>query len=209
MSTEYESAAEKLNAMMEGTFDYGSEEEQDSGSEQIEEDVVDETANEETEQEETEYEEESEESETTDQIDGDDQDTEEDDEDEYEDESVENTPVNDGEDETASNEDVNTDESEEKVVEPEPDGEPVNYQAKYDELLTQSEKARNFYDVATSQFKANGKMVKGFTDPNKIIESQQMLHGFEGKMQVFKKHKPFLRALQEQGMVEEDRKSVV
>jgi len=33
-----------------------------------------------------------------------------------------------------------------------------------------------------------------------------MLHGFEDKMSVFKKHKPFLRALQDQGMVEDTSK---
>jgi hypothetical protein len=84
--------------------------------------------------------------------------------------------------------------------------EDVDYQKKYEELLAESDKTRKFYDKVTSEFMANGKLVKGYTDPEKIIKSQQALHGLEQKMSVYKKHKPLLRALQESGMVEDTSK---
>jgi hypothetical protein len=52
-----------------------------------------------------------------------------------------------------------------------------------------------------TEFTANGKKVKGFADPDKIIAAQQMAHGFSEKMAGFKPYRPLLKALDESGMV--------
>lgn len=61
---------------------------------------------------------------------------------------------------------------------------------------------KSFFDKVTSEFKANGKTVKGFSDPEKIIKAQQMLYGFEEKMAGFKKYRPLMSALEKSGMIE-------
>ena len=64
-----------------------------------------------------------------------------------------------------------------------------------------------FYEKVTStEFKANGKTVKGFTDPEKIIKAQQMLYGFENKMAGFKKYRPLMSALDKSGMIDNHEK---
>ena len=62
---------------------------------------------------------------------------------------------------------------------------------------------KSFYEALTNaEFKANGKMVKGFTDPAKIIRAQQMLYGFEEKMSGFKQYRPFVGSLKKSGLID-------
>ena len=49
-------------------------------------------------------------------------------------------------------------------------------------------------------------MVKGFTDPSKIIRAQQMLYGFEEKMSGFKQYRPFVGSLKKTGMIDNPEK---
>ena len=66
---------------------------------------------------------------------------------------------------------------------------------------------KSFYEALTNaEFKANGKMVKGFTDPSKIIRAQQMLYGFEEKMSGFKQYRPFVGSLKKTGMIDNPEK---
>jgi hypothetical protein len=129
--------------------------------------------------------------ETNEQGDGADQDTE-DDEDE---DSSENTPV--GQD-----------------AEPEGDAD-SSTDAQDADLGTENgtidvaeyERYKKFYDtVANAEFKANGKKVKGFTDPEKIIQAQQMAYGFSDKMASFKQYRPYMATLKERGMLEDSAK---
>lgn len=63
---------------------------------------------------------------------------------------------------------------------------------------------RKFYEtIATAEFNANGKKVKGFTDPEKIIQAQQMAYGFSEKMASFKQYRPFMSTLKDRGMLED------
>ena len=196
---EFDTATEKLEAMIsmaEGTYEAPEEEKED-------------VKDEDTDQTEESAETEDEGIDTTEQNDGDAQDTEEIEEVEDEDEAEENTLVDDGDGEEPEAADkAETDNTDTKVedVDPKTEGETVDYQKQYEELLANSEMTQNFYDRVTSEFQADGKTVKGFSDPDKVIESMQMAIGLNAKMGVFKKHKPFLRALQEQGMVEDTSK---
>ena len=64
-----------------------------------------------------------------------------------------------------------------------------------------------FYDaVVNTEFVVNGKKVKGFSDPQKIIQSQQMAGGFSEKMAGFKQYRPFMSPLKERGMLEDQAK---
>lgn len=63
-----------------------------------------------------------------------------------------------------------------------------------------------FYKEITGEFKANGIKVKGFSDPKKIIQAQQMLHDYNAKMSGFKEYRPFIGSLKKSGMVEDPNK---
>jgi len=64
-----------------------------------------------------------------------------------------------------------------------------------------------FYDaVVNTEFAVNGKKVKGFSDPKKIIQSQQMAGGFSEKMAGFKQYRPYMAPLKERGMLEDPAK---
>ena len=66
---------------------------------------------------------------------------------------------------------------------------------------------KQFYDqIANAEFVANGKKVKGFTDPEKIIRSQQMLHGYSDRMKGFNEYRPFMKALKDNGLLEDESK---
>ena len=66
---------------------------------------------------------------------------------------------------------------------------------------------KQFYDqIANAEFVANGKKVKGFTDPEKIIRSQQMLHGYSDRMKGFNEYRPFMKALKDNGLLENESK---
>ena len=69
------------------------------------------------------------------------------------------------------------------------------------------ERYKKFYEeLANAEFVANGKVVKGFTDPKKLIQSQQMSYGFSNKMAEIKKYRPFLSALKEKGVLDDEAK---
>ncbi len=192
MAEEYESASDKLDAMISGSFEFETESNGDEDTDQGETEVA-----------ETEEVSETEESNDEEIL----EDTE-DSEEVEESDTEENAPVDDDEGNTAEEE--SEDDSSVETVEGEPadadqkEVEPeVNYQTKYEELLASSEANQKFYDIVTGEFKADGKMVKGFTDPHKIVQSQQAYHGLDGKMKTFKEFKPLLRALKERGMTED------
>lgn len=106
--------------------------------------------------------------------------------------SEENSPV-DSTDDNKDSEDAETKDQ---------DGDPDEDTVKLDK--TEFEKYKDFYEkVANAEFKANGKTVKGFTDPEKIIQAQQMSYGFSDKMAGFKKYRPFLDPLQKNGMIDD------
>ena len=72
---------------------------------------------------------------------------------------------------------------------------------------TEYERLKKFYDeIANAEFIANGKKVKGFTDPSKIIRSQQMLHDYSNKMRGINEYKPYLKALKEKGIIGDEEK---
>jgi hypothetical protein len=130
-------------------------------------------------------------SETNDQIDGEDQDTEED----KEDEDSENTPV-DQDDETKGEVDNSTD-----TQDADSGAANVGIDA------AEYERYKKFYDtIANAEFNANGKKVKGFKDPDKIIQAQQMAYGFSDKMASFKQYRPFMATLKDRGMLEDPAK---
>ena len=69
------------------------------------------------------------------------------------------------------------------------------------------EKLKKFYDeIANAEFVANGKKVKGFTDPSKIIRSQQMLHDYSNKMRGINEYKPYLKTLKDKGIIGDEEK---
>ncbi|MCI4437444.1 MAG: hypothetical protein JHC33_11615 [Ignisphaera sp.] len=130
-------------------------------------------------------------SETNEQDDGADQDTEDD----SDEESSENTPV-----------------EKDTVEEGEPDSstdtQDADLGAENGTIDTADyERYKKFYEtVANAEFKANGKRVKGFTDPEKIIQAQQMAYGFSDKMAAFKQYRPYMASLKDRGMLEDPSK---
>jgi len=181
--------------------------------ETIEEVEEEEEIVEDTNQAEESEEEESDETETTNQDDEIDLETEESNESEAEEEAEGNTQVETSSEEETEEEDE-TPEPEETTDESETDGNPaeesketeeINYEEQYKALLGDNEKLKsfeNFYNEVTSEFVANGRKVKGFTDPKKIIESQQMAAGFSDKMATFSKYKPFMNAIKDHGFLD-------
>lgn len=82
----------------------------------------------------------------------------------------------------------------------------VDYKAQYEAILKEKAKLQDFYDVATSEFTANGKKVKGVKDPAKLIAAQQMAAGYSEKMAGFKQYRPYMAPLKESGMLEDQGK---
>jgi hypothetical protein len=127
----------------------------------------------------------------------------------------ENTPVDEGskqgedegkdKDSKASDEPTGTDTKSTDDGSDKDTGEP-DYKAKYEELLKHSKERDEFYDIVTADFKANGRIVKGFKDPKKIVQSNQMATGYSDKMAGFKKYRPFQAPLEERGMLEDKAK---
>ena len=119
-------------------------------------------------------------------------------EDEEEDEEDSTDDEDDTEDDT---EDEGTkDESEDDTdTEDDSDGD--------DSKTTDEVDYKAFYDaVVNTEFVVNGKPTKGFSDPKKIIQSQQMAGGFSDKMAGFKQYRPFMSPLKERGMLEDQGK---
>ncbi len=83
----------------------------------------------------------------------------------------------------------------------------VDYQKQYAELLEKSKAATEFYEkVAGVKFKANGKEVEGFKDPQKIIQAQQMAYNYSEKMAGFKQYRPYMGPLKDRGMLDDPAK---
>lgn len=207
----YDSIEEELEAMMNGThvsdFDenedyvnpnseeeYDSEEE-NSGSNTNDEDDensskgsddAEDTDHDDDETDVSEYE-----SETEDEGDGSNQETDEKDDAEEEESNEENSQEKENNNDKADTKDQN-DGSDKDTEEP-------NYKDEYAKL-------KAFYEKVTGEFKANGKTIKGFNDPDKIIQGLQKAIGFEEKNAVINKHKQFLSPLKERGMLEDPEK---
>lgn len=166
-------AAEQLEAMINGTYvDDNAELETSVNEEETEttEETVEDVETEETKGTETDYEDTDKETESDEE-----EETEQESDDSTEDTS--NTEEEDLEENAHENEEESEEESENTGSEP-------NY--------------KEFYEkVALAKFTANGKEVEGFKDPADLIRAQQMLHGYSDKMKVFKEYKPFLKALEE------------
>jgi len=133
--------------------------------------------------------------------------TEENEDNQYEPDDFESTGSNDNDDiETEDN----AQDSEEETQEDDSDNEEntsdnnqtVDYRAEYERILEEKQRYEDFYNQATSEFVANGRKVKGFTDPKKIIEAQQMAAGFSEKMAGFKQYRPYINALKEKGILD-------
>lgn len=209
----YDSIEEELEAMMNGThksdFDENEEyvdpefenefdeEEENSGSDTNENDDENNDASqsndnnaEDTDQDDYELDDLDDDSETNDENDGSDQDTDEADDEDDKDSNEENSQnESDNKDTDTNNQ---NDDSGKDTAEP-------NYKDEYEKLKT-------FYEKVTGEFKANGKTVKGFTDPDRIIQGLQKAIGFEEKNAVINKHKQFLSPLKERGMLEDPAK---
>lgn len=161
----------------------------------------------------TEYEEEEaeNESETNDLDDGQDEETENEQDESLEDEGEENAQIDeDSESEDESGADSETeDEAEtedededEDESESEDEADEIDYKKQYEEILAERDRLQGFYNEVTSEFVANGKKMKGFDDPKKIIQAQQMAAGFAEKMSTFKQYRPFMNALKEKGLLD-------
>jgi len=167
-----------------GAYDELEEEESD----EIEDEIADDdeaTDNEDTDQDaDTE-----DDDETTEQ---DDDAADEDTSDDSEEDEEEDTPVDEGTEETKDKDSETT--------------EPIDGAATDTVKIDQVEydRYKKFYDeVANAEFTANGKKVKGFADPAKIIQAQQMAYGYSDKMAGFKQYKPFMMPLKEKGFLDD------
>jgi hypothetical protein len=176
-----------LDAILDG-IDNG-EYDNDDTSDEIEDEIADDQEEEATDNEDTDQDDESEDEDETDTQDDDSEEetSEETDEDEEEDAPVDT--------ETKETEDKDSDTK--QTI----DGEAADTvkidQAEYDRY-------KKFYDeVANAEFTANGKKVKGFQDPQKIIQAQQMAYGYSDKMAGFKQYKPFMMPLKEKGYLDD------
>ena len=201
----YDNAADEIEAMLNGTH-VSDNDNTNSGSEELEEteygfeeendfnqdDLGDENA------EETETEEESEEEESNDgetNHDGDDQNGET-----QEEESDETEETEDGNSQEEDESNTDGEGSETKTNGGDQSGNTVlPNQEEFDRL-------KSFYEKVTGEFKANGKTIKGFNDPDKIIQGLQKAIGFEEKNAVINKHKKFLAPLKERGFLENPEK---
>ena len=79
----------------------------------------------------------------------------------------------------------------------------VNYKEQYEQLLKETEPLKNFYNEVTGEFTANGVKVKGFTDPKKVIQAQQMAANYAANMAELKPYKGFIKTLKNKGLVED------
>ena len=123
-------------------------------------------------------------------VDDDDLDDEDNDVDEDDDEADEADDSDEADVDDVSEDDADTEELSDGKV---PDTDEIDYKAFYDA-------------VVNTEFTVNNKKVKGFADPVKIIQSQQMAGGFSEKMAGFKKYRPFMTPLKERGMLEDQAK---
>ncbi len=152
------------------------------------------------------------EAEANEQIDDEVQDNAEDDEDDFDQIVEENSQAeNNSEDEpdtTGSDESENNDDNAEAGEQGDSDkkADELDYKAEYAKILEEKTELENFRNEITGEFIANGKKTRGFTDPKKIIQSQQMAAGLGEKMAAFKPYRPFMNTLKEKGMLDNPEK---
>ncbi len=194
------SASDELDSILNGNFEFEETEDDNEEYDSNEEDDIEDT---------DENSEEEEDEDTNDQdADSDDDTSDETDEDSNEEDAQEDgEESNEDESEDEESEDGAGDKSEEKSEEGKEDDESglenTDSETNSDTNEPNVDFYKSFYEKVTStEFKANGKTVKGFTDPEKIIKAQQMLYGFEEKMSGFKKYRPLMSALDKSGMIE-------
>lgn len=183
-----EQVEQVLNDIQQGKYNSVSDESEDAVHVADESDAeLDSDTDEDTEGEESE----SDDTETNDEDDGSDQDTEDSDEDE----DSENTPVEQDDEGNETDTNVSDDSGADQNA------------ASTGIDVAEYERYKKFYDtIANAEFNANGKKVKGFTDPDKIIQAQQMAYGFSDKMASFKQYRPYMASLKERGMLEDPSK---
>ena len=133
------------------------------------------------------------------------------DEDEEEDTPVEDYDSDDEADEDTEDEedeaDEATDSEDDNSGEESEDDADTEDQSDGDDSDTDKVDYKAFYDaVVNTEFVVNGRKTKGFADPQKIIQSQQMAGGFSEKMAGFKQYRPFMAPLKERGMLEDQAK---
>ena len=220
---EYETEMDRLDALMSGELklELDAPEDEDTYDEDTDQSNESETENNDDD------------AETNDQNDEDGSETEEDGEEGNDDETEEHTQVEDGSSETDDEEGSDeTAEAEESSDESDEDGseegaetassdedssdgsdtedeegtDTFDYKKEYDALKESSKAHKDFYEKVTSEFTANGKTMKGFTDPDKVIQSQQMAAGFSEKMSGFKPYRPFMDTIKKQGWLEDPSK---
>ena len=117
----------------------------------------------------------------------------------------------DSDDKVVESEDTQTDEvkedtDESKEDEPETDSDKVDYKQALADLEAKYKEAKAFQDKVTSSFKANGKVVEGITDPDKIIKNMQMSVGLTNKLKGYKSVKPFIEPLEARGLMQDTEK---
>lgn len=159
---------------------------------------ADETGDEDTEDTGSTDESDSDDTETTEQNDGDATDTDGTTGDDSEDTDSVNAPVGSDSDEKVETKDQG-DGADAETAEP-------NYKEEYAKLLEESKMHKDYYDTVTSEFTANGVKVKGFKDPQKVIEAQQALYGLNEKFTALKKYRQFHAPLEKRGMVKDKAK---
>jgi len=172
---------------------------------------ADDSAFEDTDQTDTEPEEdETEEDTTQDDDDGfDDTDDDLDEEDEESDE--ENTHVDNANEDDSESEDTGSDEETEEdestTTQDDPESmtskDKVDYRKAYEEAIAEKAQYEDFYNQATGEFVANGRVMQAPKDPKKIIQALQKAAGFDDKMKAFKKYRPFITPLQEKGILDD------
>jgi len=214
MAEQYETVADELEAMINGTH-----ETEEVTPDEIEDEIAGTDAddnNEDTEGVDAPTEDPADDEDTNDLDDGLGEDTPDDADDTDGEEDPENTQVDEsnltgdgeGDDDTPLDDEGDKDDTSEGDTKDSNDGEntdtpETDYKKQYEELMSKNQELQGFYDQVTADFKANGKMVKGFTDPKKIIQSNQMAAGYGEKMAGFKKYRPFMAPLKERGMLDD------
>ena len=182
-----EQVEQVLNDIQAGKYNSGSDEPEGPENTEVDDAELDSDIDEDTEGEESE----SDDTETNDEDDGSDQDTEDSDDDE----GSENTPVDQDNEGNETDTNVSDDSGADQNA------------ASTGVDVAEYERYKKFYEtIANAEFNANGKKVKGFTDPNKIIQAQQMAYGFSEKMASFKQYRPYMASLKERGMLEDPSK---
>ena len=204
-----------FDSMLYGSFE---EEVQDDESAELEDEGVEEEDAEDfddednDDQEDTDQDDDSEDDEELDEAgDGElDEDFEDTDEDEEEDSLVEDDDLDDEDGEDSEDDDEDADEADDSEDEDTDDSEDeadTEEQIDGEAQDTDGVDYKAFYDaVVNTEFVVNGKKVKGFADPQKIIQSQQMAGGFSEKMAGFKQYRPFMAPLKDRGMLDDQAK---